>query len=185
MQTICAIATLAGLKICDKDVITLNISPAVEEKFIQHIAEFGHSFGTTEEYNFRLQEFAMKEAEMAEINATNGGSFTVGHNLFSTWTHEEYKAILGYKGPKGDEETNEDQVEVELEDLELPTSIDWRKKNAVNKVQNQARCGSCWSFSATAAIEGVHAIKTGNLLKLSEQQFVDCDTASYGCNGGW
>jgi len=33
-------------------------------------------------------------------------------------------------------------------------------------------------------MEGEHFIKTGKLLKLSEQQFVDCDTGSKGCNGG-
>lgn len=33
-------------------------------------------------------------------------------------------------------------------------------------------------------MEGEHFIKTGNLLKLSESQFVDCDTKSSGCNGG-
>jgi len=67
---------------------------------------------------------------------------------------------------------------------DLPASIDWREKGAVNPVQNQGQCGSCWAFSSTAAIEGAHQIKTGNLLKLSEQQFVDCDTKSSGCNGG-
>jgi hypothetical protein len=33
-------------------------------------------------------------------------------------------------------------------------------------------------------MEGAHFIKTGTLLKLSEQQLVDCDPQSSGCNGG-
>jgi C1A family cysteine protease len=33
-------------------------------------------------------------------------------------------------------------------------------------------------------MEGEHFLKTGSLLKLSEQQFVDCDPKSSGCNGG-
>lgn len=48
-------------------------------------------------------------------------------------------------------------------------------------------CGSCWAFSATAAIEGAHYLATKQLLKLSEQQFVDCAGGTFGnegCNGG-
>jgi len=66
----------------------------------------------------------------------------------------------------------------------LPSSVDWRMNNAVTPVQNQGSCGSCWAFSAIASIEGEHAIKSGNLLKLSEQQCLDCGRKG-SCQGGF
>ncbi len=45
--------------------------------------------------------------------------------------------------------------------------LDWREKGYVNPVQNQGQCGSCYAFSAVAAIEAQYCKATGTLLKLS------------------
>ena len=173
----CATAAFLGLNICNKQKAT----PAVEQAFIKHIAEHGLSYGTVEEYNFRLGLFNAIDAEINEINANPENTFTVGHNFLSTMTKDEKKRLLGYRGPQN---VSEETVVV-LSEEGLADSVDWRTKGAVNPVKNQGQCGSCWAFSATAAFEGHHKIATGTLLSLSEQELVDCDTTSHGCNGGW
>ncbi|GAB2223687.1 hypothetical protein Droror1_Dr00004425 [Drosera rotundifolia] len=67
----------------------------------------------------------------------------------------------------------------------VPPSIDWRTKGAVTPVKNQGQCGSCWAFSTVVSVEGISAIKTRNLVSLSEQELIDCDKGqNQGCNGG-
>lgn len=56
------------------------------------------------------------------------------------------------------------------------------KKN-INLI-NVCIVGGCWAFAAVAAVEGLWKIKRGTLLRLSEQQVIDCDTNSDSCRSG-
>jgi len=68
-----------------------------------------------------------------------------------------------------------------------PDSVDWPTDGAVTAVKNQARCGSCWSFSTTGALEGAWKIAGHDLISLSEQNILDCDNGIFSghkCKGG-
>lgn len=74
-----------------------------------------------------------------------------------------------------------------LPHLGLPIYVNWTERGVVTRVKNQFQCGSCWAFSTTGAIESMHAIQTGNLVALSEENLIDC-TWGYGnegCGGGF
>ncbi|KAE8663747.1 Xylem cysteine proteinase 1 [Hibiscus syriacus] len=112
-------------------------------------------------------------------------SYWLGLNEFADLTHDEFKnKYLGFK-PDVFRNKQSPREFTYRDFIDLPKSVDWRKKGAVTQVKNQRNCGSCWAFSAVAAIEGVNKILTGNLTSLSEQELIDCDTSfDDGCNGG-
>jgi C1A family cysteine protease len=154
---------------------------ALGTQYMQYLALHSKSYITTEEFEVRKALYTQTDAVIEEHNATES-SFKLGHNKFSDFTEMERTAMLGYIAP----ETVEEPVWLEASNA---ATVDWRTKGAVTGVKDQGQCGSCWTFSSTGALEGIHQIKSGDLLSFSEQQIVDCANLkhgymSFGCNGG-
>eukprot|EP00238_Polyblepharides_amylifera_P005396 CAMPEP_0196579216 /NCGR_PEP_ID=MMETSP1081-20130531/19153_1 /TAXON_ID=36882 /ORGANISM="Pyramimonas amylifera, Strain CCMP720" /LENGTH=439 /DNA_ID=CAMNT_0041898721 /DNA_START=105 /DNA_END=1424 /DNA_ORIENTATION=- len=71
-----------------------------------------------------------------------------------------------------------------LAKVEPPAEVDWREAGVVTPVKDQMQCGSCWAYATMCAVESISAIKTGNLVELSEQLPTDCNWMSNPCVGG-
>lgn len=87
----------------------LGLVSANEAEFMEYINEYGKSYATREEYQFRLIEYLKTDAAIKALNEQNLTSVH-GHNQFSDMTKEEYRKRLGLIEP-----LSEDDEEEELE----------------------------------------------------------------------
>ena len=162
-----------------------------EQLFLQFLEKYDKNYNNhdekyTESFNIFKDnyKFIAKHNKEYELGVH---SYYLGMGPFTDMDHENFvNEYLGYiKTPTLSKCSL-------LQDINItsPDSIDWRNYNAVTPVKDQGHCGSCWSFSATGAMEGFTAIKSKTCsnepISLSEQQLIDCsqDYNNRGCNGG-
>tara|TARA_X000000950_G_scaffold280091_1_gene374008 strand:- start:118 stop:1092 length:975 start_codon:yes stop_codon:yes gene_type:complete len=149
--------------------------------FQNFVSKFKKSYSNLEEFEKRLEIFK-ENMEYVRTRNNLGGSFKLGITQFADLTSDEFAK---YKG-LGRRPFSSPCDKFESLTSKLPLSFDWRDYNAVTYVKDQGQCGSCWSFSATGALEGAWSIGKGKLESLSEQQLVDCSKSygNHGCYGG-
>jgi len=161
---------------------------ATDADYKKEFAEFKKTYGKTYSSSIdeeqRFQVFKVNFDYIQKVNSMNK-SFQLGVTPFADLTAEEFgNSHFGISKPADVWGSLPRVGTHEYKGEALATSVDWTKKGAVTAVKNQGQCGSCWSFSTTGSLEGAWEIATGQLVSLSEQQFVDCDKVDQGCNGG-
>lgn len=177
------IAAVIVLGLAAAYLYSLESAPVAEVySFEQYKREFGKRYVREGEEQYRRNIFLRNLISINEHNANPKNTYTMGVNQFTDLTQAEFEAIyLTLQVPKRSIKT------VEVEAKATPNGdIDWSSQGKVSGVKNQGSCGSCWAFSATAAMESAYLIK-GQSVNLSEQQLVDCSRpyGNQGCNGGW
>eukprot|EP00449_Zooxanthella_nutricula_P011265 CAMPEP_0198511010 /NCGR_PEP_ID=MMETSP1462-20131121/14532_1 /TAXON_ID=1333877 /ORGANISM="Brandtodinium nutriculum, Strain RCC3387" /LENGTH=584 /DNA_ID=CAMNT_0044240363 /DNA_START=50 /DNA_END=1804 /DNA_ORIENTATION=- len=155
-----------------------------EEAFGAFKTKFRRAYGSGEE----ARRFAAFSANFHVVQAENarGHAYTLGLNAFADMTPEEFASThMGLLS--GGREVRGRRLQAGVHaggNRSLPARVDWRATGAVQAVRHQGHCGSCWAFSAIAALEGAWQIHTGENVSLSEQQLVDCAWPNFGCGSG-
>jgi cathepsin L len=146
---------------------------------------YGKSYRSGAEEQLRSFVY-QSNLEYIDAHNLEAHSYTLGVNEYSDMLHTEFRTLYLARVTDYSDMLQAEKSEVNVGDL--PASVDWRTHNppVVTPIKNQGQCGSCWSFSTTGSTEGQHALATGNLVSLSEQNLVDCSTAegNEGCDGG-
>lgn len=158
----------------------------IDDDFDKFVAHHGKNYDNNTELNQRKMNFLHNYRFINSINRKNLG-FKLAVNHMTDFFEGEMKRLRGLL-PKDSKRFNGglhfDKRKYSISSL--PTDWDWRLLGAVTPVKDQAICGSCWSFGTTGTIEGVYFVKTGKLVKLSQQQLIDCSWTedNNGCDGG-
>lgn len=156
----------------------------VEALFAKFQVKYNRHYDNAREKEVRFNIFKENLKKIRELNKKEMGSAKYGITKFVDMTKEEYRKHTGLQRHESESSEEQNVNYAKIPWVRLPKEFDWRDKNAVGPVKNQGSCGSCWAFSVTGNIEGLHAIKTGNLELYSEQELLDCDTKDSACNGG-
>jgi cathepsin L len=149
---------------------------AEERSFVRHMRVHGLMYAG-KEYHSRFGLYLASARYVQEHNAGNHG-FQLALNRFATMTDAEYQVLLGHRS------SDVPVKPLRAPRAEVPESKNWTAEGKVQTVKDQGQCGSCWAFGAIGAQESMWAIKTGELLNLSEQNLIECVATCLGCSGG-
>ena len=161
------------------------------KSFVSFQSRFKKIYPSETELQKRFQIFKENVITIFQHNLEKKENYTMGINQFTDMTSTEFEKNVIHSGFISTTESpslrgKSKCSQYSYQQIKVPSSIDWRELGAVTPVKDQGQCGSCWSFSATGAMEGAWSIATGNLVSLSEEQLVDCSKryGNLGCNGG-
>lgn len=150
------------------------------QAFAEYRVILGKNYTNNAEKLAARKEFMSQFALVQSENSKNS-NFKLSLNKFSDWPKERLKRLFGFINISyrdGGEEFDDNPT--------VADELDWSAgdTNVLPPVKDQGSCGSCWAFTVQSTIESHLKINHKDLVALSEQNLVSCDTTNSGCNGG-
>ena len=120
------------------------------------------NYGSEIEHESRKSIFRQARRYINSKNRENLG-FTLAINHLSDLNEKELKLRNGYRYT-GIGESHRLKSSDVLMGWNIPDSMNWTAKGAVNPPKDQGICGSCWSFGTTGTLEGSYFLKYGEFI---------------------
>ena len=146
--------------------------------------QHGKSYNSLSEEFYRLNVFLKNHQKLKELRNSDI-TYSVGLNKFSDLPEEEFLQMYAGYSNKSTRQRKEREVKTAA-GFTAPSSIDWRKFNAVNPIRDQKNCNAGYAFASVAAFESGTRVSGYSLYEFSDQQVVDCSSSdgNFGCQGG-
>jgi C1A family cysteine protease len=128
------------------------------QAFMHFLARYGKTYSSKGELVKRFGIF-VKNIEAVAVH-NKGSGFKKGVNQFSDMTLEEFSQLYGKAAlPKREKKSSSPRLESNLEEVQIPESVDWHKAGKTTVPSDQGGCGSCWAFTTAATMESAYAIR--------------------------
>lgn len=160
------------------------VSEAVSPCFEAYKEKFAKSYANADEEARAKECWEAAIERIDERNAVTTGAL-FGENQFSDECTEEFEQNrldpdmaarngMCYYTPVDNDWKGK---------ADLSKTTDHRGTNLVGPIKDQARCGSCWAFSATGTMEAAWAKAHGKYVALAEEELVACYKGNCGGDG--
>jgi cathepsin B len=131
-------------------------------------------------------DFVGLQEEIDHINSIQS-DWVAAPNQYSGLTTTEVQRFLLGAILRPTEKVEDKSAEILKDYITVPSTFDSRDQwtTCMHAVRDQARCGSCWAFSASEVLSDRTCIEGGDNVVLSPQDMVSCDKSNFACQGGY